>query len=113
MLCNILKRTKLKSLLREQDNVPSEIKLEFLKRYTANCIKIAELRKRKKTSAVNKHIKFLNKATNKELVTLYKFYRVANETDRNRILNTLEKIDKYRMAVNLSITISELSSTLK
>lgn len=44
----LFQKSRLKNLLREQDGIPHNIKLEFLKRYTANCIKISELKRRKK-----------------------------------------------------------------
>ena len=112
MFCNLFnKKSSLKKLLRERDNVPSDIKARFLNQYTASFIKISELRKRKKSPAVTKHIKFLKNTLNKELVVLYKYYRIADEIDKVKILNTLEKMVKYRKSINLSITISEISST--
>ena len=114
MFCNLFnKKSSLKKLLREQDNVPLDIKSKFLNQYTASFIKISELKKRKKSPAVTKHIKFLKNTLNKELVVLYKYYRIANETERVEVLNTLEKIVKYRKAINLSVTIDEISSTFK
>lgn len=113
MLFKLFNRKNLKTLLREQDNVPPNIKLIFLQQYTASFIKISELRKRKKSSAVTKHIKFLKNTLNKELVVLYKYYRIADEIDKVKILNTLEKMVKYRKSINLSITITEISSNLK
>ena len=114
MFCNLfIKKSSLKKLLRERDNVPPDIKSKFLNQYTASFIKISELKKRKKSSAVTKHIKFLKNTLNKELVVLYKYYRIANEIERVEILNTLEKLVKYRKAINLSVTIEEISSTFK
>ena len=114
MIFNLFnKKSSLKKLLREQDNVPPNIKLIFLQQYTASFIKISELRKRKKSPAVTKHIKFLKNTLNKELVVLYKYYRIADEIEKVKILNTLEKMVKYRKAINLSVTISEISSTFK
>ena len=62
MFCNLfIKKSSLKKLLREQDSVPPDIKSRFLNQYTASFIKISELKKRKKSPAVTKHIKFKKK----------------------------------------------------
>lgn len=109
----LFQKSRLKNLLREQDGIPHNIKLEFLKRYTANCIKISELKRRKKSSAVYIYIKFLKNTNSKTLVKLYKNYRTSSETSRLNILETLYIMDRLLKTVNLSVTISEINSTLK
>lgn len=113
MFFNIFKQKNLKDLLRENDNVLKIIKSEFLKQYTLNCMKISKLKKRGKTPAVTKHIKFLKNSNSSELVKLYKYYKIASNEEQLKILGILEKMERHRAAINLSVTIDNLTASLK
>ena len=104
----------LKTLLREEDGISSEDKKLFLKQYTANYLKISEISKfsHKEYPTLRKHIKFLLNSNKKDLTTLYEFYKIADQENRDSIKESLLKIEKYRTSVNLSLTIGKLNYIL-
>lgn len=107
-------RKDLKTLLREEDGISSEDKNLFLKQYTANYLKISEISKfsNKEYPTLRKHIRFLRNSNKKDLTALYEFYKIADQKDRDSIKESLLKIEKYRTAVNLSLTIGKLNHIL-
>ena len=95
MIFNLFnKKSSLKKLLREQDNVPPNIKLIFLQQYTASFIKISELRKRKSIYCFNKE---------KELIAIYKTLDEAVKAakiSKGIIIQELNKeIERYKRKI--------------